>query len=101
MPDVVFPGPAFSGEQAPERARRKFMIDQVRSRVGNFIPGLDDSQIPRILQEVADAGATRSFMILLRLPTEVKDVFFERLQESYPDRVGRVERGLRSLKRVS
>lgn len=61
------------------------------------IPGLNDSQIPDILKQAADAGATRAFMVLLRLPSEVKDVFFGRLAEEYPDRVQKVIHGMEAM----
>lgn len=54
------------------------------------IPGLSDHAIPEILRRAADAGATRAFMILLRLPSEVAPVFEERLRASFPDRADRV-----------
>ena len=37
-----------------------------------------------------DAGATRAFMILLRLPTSVRPVFEERLRERFPLRADKV-----------
>ena len=55
-----------------------------------MIPGLNDHAIPEILQRAAEAGATRAFMILLRLPTEVAPVFEERLRATFPDRADRV-----------
>lgn len=54
------------------------------------IPGLTDHAIPELLQRAAEAGATRAFMILLRLPAEVAPVFEERLREAFPDRADRV-----------
>jgi DNA repair photolyase len=58
--------------------------------VAPIIPGLNDSQIPELLGRARDAGARRAFRVLLRLPSEVKPVFFDRLQETHPDRVGKV-----------
>lgn len=55
-----------------------------------MIPGLCDQAIPEILQRAADAGATRAFMILLRLPTSVRPVFEERLRASFPMRADKV-----------
>lgn len=49
-----------------------------------IIPGLNDSQIPAILEAAAKAGATSAFRTLLRLPAEVEDVFVQRLQEVLP-----------------
>jgi DNA repair photolyase len=58
--------------------------------VSPIIPGLNESQIPEILKRSHDAGARAAFHILLRLPSEVKDIFFERLAEAMPLRVDRV-----------
>jgi len=55
-----------------------------------IIPGLNDSDIPEILQRAREAGASRAFMILLRLPAEVEGVFRERLEQVYPLRAKRV-----------
>ena len=40
------------------------------------------------------AGARYAFITLLRLPAEVKDVFFGRLAEAFPERVDRVRNAL-------
>lgn len=58
------------------------------------IPGLNDSQMLQVLERARSAGATSAFMTLLRLPAEVKDVFFERLSQGFPDRVDKVRNGL-------
>ena len=58
--------------------------------VSPVIPGLSDDQIPQILERAREAGAQRAFMVLLRLPAEVRPVFLERLQEAAPLRAGKV-----------
>lgn len=63
--------------------------------IAPIIPGLNDSQIPEILKRAADSGAIRAFRLLLRLPSEVKTVFFGRLAQEYPDRVERVTNALK------
>ncbi|MDO8595880.1 MAG: hypothetical protein Q7R45_04565 [Sulfuricaulis sp.] len=40
-----------------------------------IIPFLNDKDIERILEQAAEAGATRAGYQLLRLPNEVKDLF--------------------------
>lgn len=52
--------------------------------VAPVIPGLNDRDIPAILERAADAGATSAAMIFLRLPGTVKDVFVERVREALP-----------------
>ena len=54
--------------------------------VAPVIPGLNDSEIPAILQAVADAGATTAAYIMLRLPLTVEPVFKEWLNRTQPDR---------------
>ena len=55
-----------------------------------LIPGLNDSQVPEILERARAAGARSAFMILLRLPAEVRPVFEERLRREFPDRADKV-----------
>jgi DNA repair photolyase len=66
--------------------------------VAPIIPGLNDSQIPEILERAKENGATTAFRVLLRLPAEVKPVFIERLQEAYPDRSHKVLSALRQVR---
>jgi DNA repair photolyase len=65
--------------------------------VAPIIPGMNDSQVPQILQRAADAGARRAFRMLLRLPAEVRTVFLDRLAQEYPDRVRRVTGALSDM----
>lgn len=58
--------------------------------VSPLIPGLNDDEVPGILERAAAAGATSAFMILLRLPGAVRPVFEERLRAAFPDRANRV-----------
>lgn len=62
--------------------------------LGPMIPGLNDDQIPRILEGAAAAGARHAFLILLRLPKEVLPVFDARLEEAYPLRAGKVRHAI-------
>lgn len=58
--------------------------------IAPVIPGLSDDQIPEILERAREAGARRAFMVMLRLPAEVRPVFLERLHEAAPLRAGKV-----------
>lgn len=49
-----------------------------------IIPGINDSDIPKILKHAAECGVTGAFMSMLRLPTTVKDVFLGRLKTLFP-----------------
>jgi len=51
-----------------------------------LIPGLNEHEIPAILAQAAEAGASLAFMTLLRLPAEVEPVFVERLEAELPGR---------------
>lgn len=55
-----------------------------------LIPGLNDHAIPEVLERARAAGASRAFMILLRLPAEVAPVFEQRLRSAFPDRADKV-----------
>ncbi len=63
-----------------------------------IIPGVNDSQVPEILERARDCGARSAFRVLLRLPKEVNPVFFQRLREEYPDRVSKVESAIREMR---
>ncbi|MBX3386571.1 MAG: PA0069 family radical SAM protein [Phycisphaeraceae bacterium] len=64
----------------------------VTVNVAPVIPGLTDTEMPAILEAVADAGARRAAWVLLRLPYQIKDLFLDWLQRSvHPDRARRVE----------
>lgn len=58
--------------------------------VAPVIPGLTDHEIPEILKESAARGVLRASYILLRLPYSVKDIFFNWLEQNYPDRAKKV-----------
>lgn len=63
--------------------------------VAPVIPGLNDDDIPGLLQEAKRRGAVSAFHSMLRLPGSVKDVFFHRLKEAFPLRVARIEHRIR------
>jgi len=63
-----------------------------------LIPGLNDHQIPAILERARAAGAERAFMTLLHLPGEVLPVFEARLQAAFPERSAKVLHALQSMR---
>src|ERR1700677_1679839 len=64
----------------------------VSVNVAPIIPGLTDTELPRILEAVAQAGALRAAWTMLRLPDQLKDLFLEWLKRSvHPDRARKVE----------
>jgi DNA repair photolyase len=50
-----------------------------------IIPGLNDSEVPQLLEAAQDAGAITANYILLRLPLTVEPVFIEWLQRVRPN----------------
>jgi DNA repair photolyase len=58
--------------------------------VAPVIPGLNDEQIPAILERARAAGARSAGKVLLRLPGEVREVFEERLRQAVPLRAAKV-----------
>ena len=66
--------------------------------VAPVIPGLNDSDIPKVLARAREAGAERAFLTLLRLPAETPPVFEQRLAEAFPDRAARVFSNLEQMR---
>jgi len=65
--------------------------------VSPLIPGLNDHQVPEILERARAAGCRHAFHVLLRLPAEVEDVFVARLRAVFPLRAEKVLSLLRSM----
>ncbi len=64
----------------------------VSVNIAPIIPGLTDTEVPNILEAVAEAGARRVAWVLLRLPYQVKDLFLEWLERNvHPARARKVE----------
>lgn len=86
----------------PERrfAAMKALADAgvtVGVSVSPLIPGLNDHQVPEILERAHKAGAKHAFHVLLRLPAEVEDVFVSRLRTAFPLRAEKVLSILRGM----
>ncbi|MCE7029289.1 PA0069 family radical SAM protein [Jiella avicenniae] len=63
-----------------------------------IIPGLNDSEIERLLEAGVTAGAKEAGYVLLRLPLEVAPLFKDWLLRHYPDRYRHVLSLLRSMR---
>ncbi|GJM19245.1 MAG: radical SAM protein [Phycisphaeraceae bacterium] len=63
-----------------------------------IIPGLNDREIPALLEAAADAGATRAGMVVMRLPWQVKDLFVEWLHREFPDRAKAIVARIREVR---
>lgn len=66
--------------------------------VAPVIPGLNDSEIPRILAAAAEAGASGAGWVLLRLAAPLDRLFDEWLAAHYPDRRDRVLNRIRETR---
>jgi len=66
--------------------------------VAPIIPGLNDREIPAVLEAAKSAGAAIAGYTMLRLPYGVKDVFQEWLRENFPEKVDRIIGGVRSVR---
>lgn len=66
--------------------------------IAPVIPGLNDHEIPAIIQRSADAGAVKAGYIMLRLPYGVKDIFNEWLTLNYPDRKTKILNRIKSVR---
>jgi len=54
--------------------------------VAPIIPAINDSEIERVLDAAAAAGAESAGYVTLRMPLEIKDLFREWLREHFPDK---------------
>ena len=86
--------------------RRRFETMEILAKAGvpvgigvaPIIPGLNDTDIPGLLQEAKRRGAVFAFSTLLRLPGSVKAVFFHRLKTQLPLRAARIEQRIRETR---
>ena len=66
--------------------------------VSPVIPCLTEPELERILEAAAEAGATRAFSIVLRLPWEVNPLFQDWLERHLPERAARVMARVRDMR---
>ncbi|MEX2149984.1 MAG: PA0069 family radical SAM protein [Steroidobacteraceae bacterium] len=62
------------------------------------VPAINDHELERVVAASASAGATTAGYVLLRLPGEVRDLFYEWLDTHYPDRANRVRSRIHELR---
>lgn len=63
-----------------------------------IIPGLNESHIPELLKRAREAGASKAFFTMLRLPGSVAPYFQERLEEALPDRAPKILKRIREMR---
>jgi DNA repair photolyase len=66
--------------------------------VAPVIPGLNDHEIPSVLEAAARAGARFAGYVVLRLPHGVADLFTAWLERNFPDRKEKVLGRIRDLR---
>lgn len=66
--------------------------------VAPIIPGLNDEDIPAVLEAAAAAGAGHAGYVLLRLPGAVKQVFEERVRKEFPLRADKILHRMRETR---
>jgi len=66
--------------------------------VAPIIPGLNDHEIPAILEAAAGRGATVASCVPIRLPFAVKDLFVDWLGRHFPDRKDKVVNRIRAMR---
>src|SRR5262249_50257107 len=66
--------------------------------IDRVVPGLNEHEIPELLERARDAGAKSAFINLLRLPGNVEPYFLERLQEKMPLRAKKIVGRIREVK---
>jgi DNA repair photolyase len=92
--------PDLARRMEPRAARPERKLDAIRAlvaagvpvsvNVAPVIPGLNDHEIPRILEAAAAAGATSAAWILLRMAPPIDQLVDAWLAEHYPERRERV-----------
>jgi DNA repair photolyase len=66
--------------------------------IAPVIPGLNEGDIPELLERAHQSGACTAVASLLRLSGSVESVFLERMQEAFPDRIGKIAARLRDVR---
>jgi len=100
MVSITTLDPQLARRMEPRAARPDRRLEAIRAlssagvptgvMVAPVVPGLNDEEIPRILQAAADAGACTAGWVLLRLPKPVDALFADWLAQHYPDRRERI-----------
>jgi DNA repair photolyase len=100
--------PSLAGRLEPRAARPEHRLRAIRmladagvpvtALLAPIIPGLNDQEIPAILDAVAAAGAKRAGHVLLRLPHAVKDIFLDWLDTHEPGKKARIVDRLQALR---
>ncbi len=66
--------------------------------IAPIIPGLNDDAIAELLERARHSGACAATHSLLRLSGSVESVFLERMQEAFPERIGKITNRLSEVR---
>jgi DNA repair photolyase len=82
------------------RAIRELSAAGIPTMVMNapIIPGLNDRDMPAVLEAAAEAGASGAGWVMLRLPYQIKSLFLEWLQRCVPEKAAQIEHLIRETR---
>lgn len=66
--------------------------------ISPIIPGLNDQDIPDLLDRAKKAGAMEAMATLLRLSGPVEDVFLARMAEAFPEKVAKITHRIQEVR---
>lgn len=100
--------PSLTANMEPRTSRPQKRLGALRAlheagvpagvNVAPLIPGLNDEEIPAILEASAAHGAQWANYIMVRLPLAVKPLFLDWLQRTMPDRADKVKSRLEKVR---
>ena len=100
--------PELARRMEPRASAPNFRLEAIRKlsaagvptgvSLAPVIPGLNDHEMPAILEAAADAGAQCAFYTIVRLPYGVKDLFGRWLEDHFPGHREKVLARIRELR---
>ena len=63
-----------------------------------IIPGINDHELPALLEAAKAAGASSAGYVMVRLPHQIKDLFADWLDRHFPDRSAKVQSLIRQTR---
>ncbi|MBM4269315.1 MAG: PA0069 family radical SAM protein [Deltaproteobacteria bacterium] len=100
MVSITTLDPELARRMEPRASQPKRRLEAIRTlaetgvpvgvMIGPVIPGLNDMEIPKILEHAAAAGARSASWVLLRLARPLDEIFADWLERNYPEKKKRV-----------
>jgi DNA repair photolyase len=66
--------------------------------ISPIIPGLNDEDIPELLERGKQAGAGEAMATLVRLSGSVETVFLERMGQAFPERLPKIKHRIQEVR---